>query len=116
MINPEHVYKRGDVVLVNFIFSDETSAKRRPALVFNTDAYQEKRREIIVAAITSNTRRCLIGDHIITDYKKAGLLYPSTVTAIIRTIKQVMIQTKLGILSSKDFHTVEHNLRQILGL
>lgn len=29
-------YEQGDVVLVRFVFSDETGAKRRPAVVLST--------------------------------------------------------------------------------
>ena len=55
-------YSRGDVVLVNFVYSDETGTKRRPVLLLSTEAYHNGRQEAIVAAITSNTRRILTGD------------------------------------------------------
>lgn len=109
-------YHRGDVVLVKFIFTDEAGVKRRPALVLSTDAYHRGRREAIVAAITSNIERLLTGDHLIADWKAAGLPYPSTVTGIIRTIKQTMIYRQLGTLVESDMRAVEQNLRQILGL
>ena len=47
--------------------------------------------EAIIAAITSQTERVLIGDHLIRDWRGAGLLFPSVATGIIRTIKQGMI-------------------------
>ena len=84
-------YKRGDVVLVNFVFSDETGARRRHAVIVSSDAYHHWRQEAIIAAITSQTERVLIGDHLIRDWRGAGLLFPSVATGIIRTIKQGMI-------------------------
>jgi hypothetical protein len=45
----------------------------------------------VVAAITSNIRRRLFGDHLIMDWKGAGLLFPSLVTAILRTVTREMI-------------------------
>lgn len=45
---------RGDVVLLGFVFSDESGRKLRPALVITSSAYHRARREIILAAITSN--------------------------------------------------------------
>ena len=45
-------YGRGDVVLVGFVFSDESGRKVRPALVISSPVYQRTRGEVIVAAIT----------------------------------------------------------------
>ena len=50
-------FNRGDVVLVGFVFADESGRKLRPAVVLSTRAYQRGRQEVIVAAITSNLRR-----------------------------------------------------------
>jgi mRNA interferase MazF len=82
------VYSRGDVVLVGFLFSDESGRKVRPAVVISPPVYQRARQEVIVAAITSNVRRRLFGEHSITGWKEAGLLFPSVVTGILRTIKR----------------------------
>ena len=46
-------YSRGDVVLVGFIFPDETGVKRRPAVIVSSEAYHQGRQEAIIAAITS---------------------------------------------------------------
>jgi mRNA-degrading endonuclease toxin of MazEF toxin-antitoxin module len=45
-------YDRGDVVLVSFVFSDESGKKLRPAVVISSAAYKRSRQEIVVAAIT----------------------------------------------------------------
>src|SRR3972149_1208634 len=63
-------FKRADVVLVRFIFSDESGTKLRPALVVSSAAYHRGRQELVVAAITSNVRRRLYGDHVLTDWKR----------------------------------------------
>ena len=109
-------YKRGDVVLANFVFSEQSGVKRRPALVLSTNEYNNGRQEVIVAAITSNTQRILIGDYLLADWQEAGLLYPSVVTGIFRTIKNQMIYRKLGELSDNDMKSFEQNVRHILGL
>lgn len=69
-------FRRGDVVLVGFVFSDETGEKQRPAVVVSSDSYQMKRQEAIIAAITSRVERRLLGDHLIVDWQEAGLLFP----------------------------------------
>ena len=109
-------YNRGDVVLVSFIFSDETGERRRPAVIVSSDAYHQSRQEAIIAAITSRTDRILVGDHLISDWQDAGLLFPSVATGIIRAIKQSMIAKKIGTMPRHDMQAIEDNLRDALGL
>lgn len=109
-------YSRGDVVLVELIFTDETDKKLRPALVISSDAYQRERQELIIAAITSNVTRRLFGDHRIVDWRAAGLLFPSTVTGILRTIRQVMISRRLGVLQPFDMDSCAQVVRRSLDL
>ena len=47
------IYKRGDVVLVPFPFTDLTSTKQRPAVIISADALNVVRDDVLVAAITS---------------------------------------------------------------
>ena len=109
-------YDRGDVVLVSFIFSDESGKKLRPAVVISSAAYNRSRQEIVVAAITSNVRRRLFGDHLLTDWKGAGLLFPSVVTGVVRTIKQTMIDRKVGNMPKSEMVAIDVKLRQSFGL
>ena len=109
-------YSRGDVVLVGFVFSDEAGKKLRSALVLGSPAYHRGRQEVVVAAITSNIRRRLFGDHVIGEWKGAGLLFPSLVTGTLRTIKRTMIDRKLGTMQKMDMEDVHRELRRSLGL
>ena len=109
-------FRRGDVVLVRFVFSDETGEKWRPALLISSETYTLSRQEAIIAAITSNVERKLPGDYSIADWREAGLLFPSVATGIIRTIKQQMISRKLGTISHSDMGEFERILHFILGL
>ena len=108
-------YNRGDVLLVKFTFSEGEGSKHRPALLLSTKDYNNHRQELIIAAITSNLKRRLVGDTKINNWDKAGLLYPSLITAIIRTIKKNMVDHKLGKLSGNDFRLAEKNLKDVLG-
>ena len=107
---------RGDIVLVKFVFADEKGAKQRPGLILSTDQYHHGRREAILAAITSNVGRLLVGDYAITAWREAGLLHPSIVTGIVRTIKHDMIASRMGVLPASEMHAVEETLREILAL
>jgi len=46
-------YKRGDIVLVSFPFTDLTFAKRRPALVASPNIFNELNEDLILLAVTS---------------------------------------------------------------
>lgn len=109
-------YSRGDIVLVRFVFADEKGVKQRPGLIISTDHYHYGRREMIVAAITSNVGRLLIGDYKIKAWRESGLLFPSIVTGIVRTIKQEMICGKMGGLPASELRAVGDKLRDILSL
>jgi mRNA-degrading endonuclease toxin of MazEF toxin-antitoxin module len=63
------VYNRGDILLVGFVFTDESAKKLCRAVVISSSAYNRSRQEIIVAAITSNIRRRLFGDYLIAGWK-----------------------------------------------
>jgi len=109
-------YRRGDVVLVGFVFSDDSGTKVRPALVVSSATYHRRRQDVIVAAITSKTNRRLFGDHLVADWKGAGLLFPSVVTGVVRTVKGSMIERKLGSMPAPDMEGVDRQLRRILNV
>ena len=108
-------YKSGDVVLVEVVFSEGIGSKKRPALVISSNHYNRSRHEVVIAAITSNIKRELFGDTKIENWREAGLIYPSLVTAIVQTIKANMIVKKLGYLSQQDFNKVKNNLRKSMS-
>ena len=98
------------------MFSDESGKKLRPALVISSAAYNRGRKEVVVAAITSNVRRRLFGDRLIVDWKGAGLLFPSVATGILRTVTRGMIDRKLGVIAKVDIDAVDNELRRSLAL
>lgn len=108
-------YNRGEIVLVEFGFSEGHGAKKRPALIVSSPPYHVGRKEVIVAAITSNVRRLLFADTKLEQWKAAGLLFPSVVTGIIRTTKADLIIRRLGALAKPDLQKVHRHLRSALG-
>jgi hypothetical protein len=50
------------------------------------------------------------------DWEEAGLLFPSVTTGIVRTIKQNMIERKMGVVSTNDLVEIEFKLSQFLEL
>jgi hypothetical protein len=61
-------------------------------------------------------RRQLFGDYIVTDWTGAGLLLPSIVTGILRTIKQTMVERRLGRMADTETQTFGRLLRRALAL
>ena len=100
---------------MEFGVSEGHGSKKRPALIVSSPSYHAGREEVIVAAITSNVRRLLFGDTKLGQWKAAGLLFPSVVTGIIRTIRAGLITRKLGVLAKPDLQKVHQHLRTALG-
>ena len=46
-------YKRGDIILVPFPFTDLSASKRRPALVVSPEHINDRMQDLVVVAITS---------------------------------------------------------------
>jgi len=99
------------------MFSDRPVVKRRPAVVISSAEYHDSRQEVIVAAVTSNVARgLLVGDHLLGEWRRAGLPKASVVTGILRTIKQTMILRRMGALANKDMGSVDAVLARALSL
>jgi hypothetical protein len=61
-------------------------------------------------------RRRLFGDYIVADWTAAGLLLPSIVTGILRTIKQTMVERRLGGMPDTEMQAFGRLLRRALAL
>lgn len=48
------IYDFGDVVLVPFPFTNQTTTKKRPAIVVSSDAYNKARPDLILMALTGH--------------------------------------------------------------
>ena len=101
-------YKRGDVVLVPFPFSNQTDAKKRPAVIISSDAYNNISSDIVIMAITSQPEKTIgIGECLIHDWRDAGLLKPSAIKPAISTIEQTLVLKKLGKISLQDLTSMD---------
>jgi hypothetical protein len=61
-------------------------------------------------------RRRLFGDYVVADWTSAGLLLPSIVTGILRTVKQTMIERRLGRMADTEMQMFGRLLRRALAL
>lgn len=106
----------GDVVLVPFPFTDQSGGKKRPAVVVSSAIYNEKRRDLVIMAITSRIRSPLdFGDAPVIDWQSAGLLKPSVFKPLLATIEQSLVIRVLGALTDADRHSLRTAIGSIIG-
>ena len=109
-------YEFGDVIVVPFPFTDQSTVKRRPAVVISSAAYHHARPDLLIMAITSQPSSSLsVVEVQIQDWQGAGLLKPSVLKPIMTTIDPALVLKKLGQLTSEDRAALRHVLRTILG-
>jgi len=102
-------YRSGEVVLLNFPFTDATVAKRRPALVI-LDVGDE---DLIVARVTSQAAQAAF-DVELVDWQKAGLLLPSVARVHkLATLEKRLVERRLGALTAGDWAQVRTRMQQL---
>jgi len=110
-------YERGTVILVPFPFTDQTAAKKRPAVIISSDSHNSTVSDFVIMAITSKLERTTGPEEcLIRDWQNAGLLKPSAVKPVIATIRQSLVLRQLGKLSPGDLTATESVVRRLLGL
>lgn len=109
-------YEFGDVILVPFPFTDQSTSKKRPAVVISSSAYHTDRPDVILMAITSQVRPiAAVGEVSVRHVDGCGLLKPSVIKPVIATIARELIIRKLGRLHADDRQALLNGLRVILG-
>jgi len=112
---------RGDVVLVDYPFSDRTGSKVRPALVVQADALNRRIADTILAAISRSTHRAsdeqLFIDISTSECKQTGLRQNSMIQCEnLLTYDQRLIITKIGELSLPQMQRINDCLKAALDL
>ncbi|OGT85123.1 MAG: hypothetical protein A3H91_07615 [Gammaproteobacteria bacterium RIFCSPLOWO2_02_FULL_61_13] len=106
----------GDIVLVPFPFTDQTTSKQRPAVIISSDAYHRVRPDVILMAVTSHVQTGAgLGETGVQDWKNAGLLKPSVIKPVIATVERRLVIKRLGQLTKTDLAGLRKVLALILG-
>ncbi len=115
--------QRGDVVLVDYLFSDRTGSKVRPCLVVQNNTNNQRLDDTIVAAISSNTSRAtneptqLVITVSTPDGARSGLLFDSSVQCEnLVTVDRQFIRRKIGTLPATLIAQVDGCLKASLAL
>lgn len=109
-------YSPGDVVLVRIRFTNQSAAKKRPAVVVSVPNYHAARLDAVVVALTTSSQGPYFGDCPIVDWSSAGLMAPTKAKGVIETLERAVFEKKIGALSARDFQDVQASIRLILGL
>lgn len=106
----------GDVILVPFPFTDQTAAKKRPAVVISSAAYHRDRPDVILMAVTSQPPSgSRLGEVVVARWREAGLLKPSVIKPVLATVERGLAIRKLGRLADEDLELLRGALRAVLG-
>lgn len=109
-------YKFGDIVLVPFPFTDQTTSKKRPAIIVSSNAYNKNRPDLVIMAVTSQVHGSgYWGDVRIQDWQQAGLLKPSLIKPILTTVEKSLIIKQLGCIADADRSALVEELQNIIG-
>jgi mRNA interferase MazF len=109
-------YSFGDIVLVPFPFTDQSSSKKRPAVIVRSKSYHRERRDVILMAVTRQPQTATsTAEAEIVDWQGAGLLKPSVFKPVLTTVEPNLIVRKLGRLGQKDAEVLRRILNIILG-
>jgi len=112
--------KRGDVVLVDFPFSDRTGSKLRPALVVQHDALTAGRDDVLLAAISRTQRFAdteVVIDPSTSDGKSTALRQVSVVDcALLGTFDKSLVKHTLGTMTPSLMQRADTCLKAVLGL
>lgn len=111
-------YKRGDIVLVPFPFTDLTGAKQRPALVISSDTFNSSRDDILIAAITSQIPSNLKPDEFLisaNELAAGGLPKPSIVKLLkLVSLHQRLVVRRIGQLPEPTSAKILEHIKKLL--
>jgi mRNA interferase MazF len=112
---------RGQIVVVDFAVAGMPQ-KVRPVLVIQSDAYNQKMANTVVAMITTNLSRATEPTHLLIDVttpegQQAGLLHTSVVNCTtLTTVRQDEVLRVLGALPAALMQQIDQCLKVALAL
>lgn len=115
--------QRGDIVIVDYPYSNNTGSKVRPALVVQSDIWNQRLNNTIIASITSSRHRSVgaptqyFMDTTATDGEQTGLRFNSIVQCEnLLTYNRSRILSVIGRLSDSTMREVDACLKAALDI
>jgi mRNA interferase MazF len=110
---------RGEIVRVDWPYSDRTGSKVRPALVVQDDSLNSRIADTVLVLISRSQRAVGITEVVIDPAVEAacGLRYPSVASCNNRlTIDQRLIVQSIGRVSAAAMQQIDDHMKAALGL
>lgn len=107
------IYDRGAIVLLPFPFSDQSSAKIRPAVIVSPRYPSD---DLLVVAVTSVGDVLRPGEFAIQFWREAGLIHPSFAKRAVASVADALVRKPLGQLHETDLVKLDAAVRLWFGL
>jgi mRNA interferase MazF len=99
-----------------FLSRTRPPARSGPAAVISSADYHRHRPDLLILAVTSQTRPAqLFGEATVAKWQQAGLLKPSVIKPVIATIDRALVLRRLGRPEDEDKQSMRQLLLAILG-
>ena len=106
-------YKRGAIVLLPFPFSNQSSAKIRPAVIVSPEYPSD---DLLAVAVTSVGDTLRPGEFAIQFWREAGLIHPSFAKRAVASVTDNLVRKQLGQLRDSDLAKLDESLGLWFGL
>jgi len=105
----------GDIVIVDFVGA--TGVKRRPAVVVSSDEYNQTHLDVILGVLTTSIRLATTSaDHVLVDWKVAGLFQPTAFRAYYSMAMPADIKNVVGRLSGSDWSAIQGCVKRSVAI
>ncbi len=109
-------FEFANVVLVPFPFTDQSSIKKRPAVIISSSAYHRQRPDLVLMAVTSQFKPAqTVGEVVVQHWQAAGRIKPSVLKPLITTIERGLVLRLMGSLHAEDRAALRRALDDVLG-
>ena len=113
----ENSLRYGQVVLVDFPYTNLKQSKLRPAVVVSSQAFHSSKPDAIFVAITSQLNPLdAVAETPIEQWQQAGLHSPSVLKSIIATIQRDLVYEHLGYLAAADVIKLDTMLKKMIAI
>ena len=106
-------YRKWDIIIVPFPFTDLTTVKKRPALVVSPDNYNKSGQDVVIAFLTSRMDVSpRFGDYRIRFWQESGLPKAALLRMKFATIDREIIVKRIGRLCEKERGSVRDAIQR----
>jgi mRNA interferase MazF len=109
-------FKPFEIVVVPFPFTDKVGAKRRPALIVSTSAFNRSHDQAVLAMITTAQQSDWPSDVHLEEWSAAGLSTACRVRLKLFTLDRELILRRVGTLAPHDRMAVQTALSQCIAV